>query len=236
MSRILYLGDGPLNGAACYLYGVLKHAGHKMTHVPPDRRLSRKMAEKPFDLIILSDYAHANLSRAVESAIEAQVTSGTALWMIGGWASFTGLWGKYHGTMIEKMLPVRCLTHDDRMNLGSGARLLQAKRHPLLKGLALSPAPFVAGYNRVIPKPKSQVILKLRENASGKRNPLLVLGHFGKGKTAAWTSDVAPHWCGGLVDWGCRRVKIKIGPGIKIEVGNDYVKFISQLTRWLVNC
>lgn len=62
--------------------------------------------------------------------------------------------------------------------------------------------------------------------------PILVLGAFGEGKTAAFASDVAPHWVGGLVDWGDRRVHQELPEGGFIEIGNHYAQFFHNLVRW----
>lgn len=63
--------------------------------------------------------------------------------------------------------------------------------------------------------------------------PLLVAGQYGKGRTAALATDVAPHWVGGWVDWGKKRIPQKLNNGNSIEVGEDYVRFFSQLVRWI---
>ena len=61
--------------------------------------------------------------------------------------------------------------------------------------------------------------------------PMLVVGKHGRGRTAAFASDVAPHWVGGFVDWGVERVTESIGDG-GIEVGADYAAFWRNLVRW----
>ncbi|MDR1271224.1 MAG: glutamine amidotransferase [Planctomycetaceae bacterium] len=63
--------------------------------------------------------------------------------------------------------------------------------------------------------------------------PLLVVGQYGKGRTAALATDVAPHWVGGWVDWGKKRISQKLDNQNSIEVGANYVQFFTQLTRWL---
>jgi len=62
--------------------------------------------------------------------------------------------------------------------------------------------------------------------------PLLVVGQFGRGRTAAFTSDVAPHWVGGLVDWGDRRVKAQAPGAGDIEVGNWYAELFTRMVCW----
>ncbi|MGL6227537.1 MAG: glutamine amidotransferase [Thermoguttaceae bacterium] len=61
--------------------------------------------------------------------------------------------------------------------------------------------------------------------------PMLVLGSFGQGRTAAFASDVAPHWVGGFVDWGTERVIQPVGDGF-VDVGKSYAQFFSNLVRW----
>ncbi|MBI4387488.1 MAG: hypothetical protein HY582_00390 [Candidatus Omnitrophica bacterium] len=175
------------------------------------------------------------MSKALLKQIEKRVSEGSAFLMIGGWSSYTGRDGNYKGSVIEKILPVTCLAKDDRRHLASGAAFRVRVFHPILKGLSLKPSPVIIGYNEVQPKKDSKVILELEESASRKRKPLLILGNYGAGKVAAWTTDVAPHWCGGLVDWGDRRLRISVARGIQIEVGNHYVQFFSQLICWLSN-
>lgn len=47
-------------------------------------------------------------------------------------------------------------------------------------------------------------------------------------RTVAYTSDLVPHWCGGIVDWGSRRVALSTGN----EVSDGYVRFVTSLIRW----
>ena len=61
--------------------------------------------------------------------------------------------------------------------------------------------------------------------------PMLVVGEAGKGRTAAFASDAAPHWVGGFVDWGMDRIWQEIGDGF-IEVGNAYAGFWRNLVSW----
>ena len=54
----------------------------------------------------------------------------------------------------------------------------------------------------------------------------------GRGRTAALATDVAPHWVGGLVDWGSRRVTAQAPRGEMIEVGQHYATFLTRLVEW----
>ena len=59
-----------------------------------------------------------------------------------------------------------------------------------------------------------------------------MVGRHGRGRTAAFTSDVAPHWVGGLVDWGPERVGTQAPEANDIEVGSHYAEFFTRLIRW----
>ncbi|MGL4595627.1 MAG: glutamine amidotransferase [Thermoguttaceae bacterium] len=65
--------------------------------------------------------------------------------------------------------------------------------------------------------------------------PLLVVGQFEKGRTAALATDVAPHWIGGFVDWGDQRISQSLPGNIEIEVGANYAQFFAQLAKWILN-
>lgn len=63
--------------------------------------------------------------------------------------------------------------------------------------------------------------------------PALVVGDHQMGRTAAFMSDVAPHWVGGFVDWGPDRVKAQATSAAAIEVGSYYSQFWKQLLSWV---
>jgi hypothetical protein len=65
----------------------------------------------------------------------------------------------------------------------------------------------------------------------GEESPLLVVGQYGRGRVAALATDVAPHWVGGLVDWGDRRITQPIAGGF-VEIGNWYAQFFRNLLVW----
>jgi len=58
-----------------------------------------------------------------------------------------------------------------------------------------------------------------------------VVGAWGQGRTAALATDVAPHWVGGMVDWGDRRI-VQDLPGGFVEIGNWYAEFFRNLLVW----
>ena len=69
---------------------------------------------------------------------------------------------------------------------------------------------------------------------SGEEVPLLVVGQHGRGRVAALATDVAPHWVGGMVDWGDRRITQPVGAGF-VEIGNWYAQFFRNLLVWTGN-
>ena len=241
MSRVLYLGDGTLSTSARYLAGALRHYRIPFDHVPTHRRFTGKTLRRKYTLFILSDYPSRNLPRSLQRDIVRKVKGGTGLLMIGGWSSFTGVDGRYRGTPIGTILPVTLSKKDDRVNTEGGA-IIYPKRHPLfLKGLSFRRAPVIAGFNRLTAKASASVLLEARKilprypkiSLEKKRYPLLVFSRHGRGKVAALATDVAPHWVGSFVDWGKRRVIVKVTKGIQIEVGEGYLKFLGRLAKVL---
>jgi uncharacterized membrane protein len=91
-----------------------------------------------------------------------------------------------------------------------------------------------------MPKAGAEVLLTLRRIESigkGKvegvrlaeaEHPLLVVGKYGNGRTLAFTTDLSPHWVGGMVDWGKERKEVD-----GTELGDLYLKFGCQILKWL---
>ncbi len=121
--------------------------------------------------------------------ISAWVEGGGGFLMVGGYMSFSGFEGKarFHGTAIERVLPVKMLGYDDRVEAPEGVTPTVASgQHPALAGV---PAewPFFLGYNRVLAD-GGETLLSIDED------PLLVVAEHGAGRVAAFTSDCSPHW------------------------------------------
>jgi hypothetical protein len=256
-NRILYAGDSHLGGAAAYLAGVLTHAGLPFDYVASDAPLGALPERSEPRLYILSDYPVKNLTDNDLRRIVGEVEMGGGLLMIGGWESFHGAEGGYHRSPLADVLPVRMQASDDRVNASQPCLLEKRSDHPILKGLPLARPPGVGGYNLVRPKADAEVLLAARHVTGefrhrdeikdgclddrlateytfcpGESAPLLVVGRHGRGRAAAFTSDVAPHWVGGLVDWGPERIRTQ-GPGAnEVEVGSYYAEFFTRLVRW----
>lgn len=167
-----------------------------------------------YDVVILSDVdsdslvlyppersARAPMGPNRLKSIREYVRQGGALLMIGGYATFTGRHnaGNYHGTPVEEALPVNCLGQDDdRMETPEGVTVdVKKADHPILRGIDWSPSPIFNGYNRLEVKQGAQVLASFKETG----DPLLVVWKFGKGRSMAFASDIAPHWGAGFQDW-----------------------------------
>lgn len=131
-------------------------------------------------------------------AIRDYVAAGGGFVMIGGYLTFQGIEakGQYAGTAIEEILPVTLSRTDDRVECPQGAHPRVSERaHPIVAGLEAQ-WPHLLGFNRVTPKAGGTVI------ATVDTDPLVVAGHYGKGRTVAFTSDCAPHWApASFVEW-----------------------------------
>jgi uncharacterized membrane protein len=240
--EVLYCGDATLATGACYLGGVMALAGIGFDYVEMEAPFPEKLLANDHKLIILSDYPSGNFPPGALKKITAKVEAGTSLLMIGGWESFHGLIGNYEASDLASVLPVECLPQDDRLNWSQGLVPEVVFLHPILQGLPWERPPMVCGCNIVKAKKEATVILALRKLliekgklSLGKESlPLLVAGSYGRGKTGAVTTDFAPHWVGGLVDWGAERVTAQAPGGRKVEVGNHYVSFIKNILLYFL--
>lgn len=192
------------------LVKVLKDSEFELTYMTAHEAVEKFPYEMAgldaYDAIILSDIGANSLllppdvwlhSRTVPNRlklIRAWVEKGGALLMVGGYFSFQGIDGKarWRRTAVEETLPVTCLPYDDRVEIPEGAvaQVVQPG-HPVMSGLE-GTWPLLLGVNEVEVRDGAEVIARLPDDQGG--HPLLVLGGYGKGRTAAWTSDIGPHW------------------------------------------
>ncbi len=242
LSRICYLGDDTLQGAAAYLAGIMSHFGLPYVYVASTEPPDGDFASRQYALYVVSDYPAARFRDGQMEHIVRCVDGGSGLVMLGGWESYFGRLGEYHRSPLAEVLPVTMLESDDRRNAAQPCLVQKASEHPILEGLPWDQPPGIGGYNALSPKSNSQTLLRCArfsvrskgddfEFLRGESAPLLVVGTWGKGRSAALATDVAPHWVGGLVDWGDRRIVQEI-PGGLIEVGNWYAEFFRNLLVW----
>jgi hypothetical protein len=244
---IIYLGDMSLNSAAAYLGGLMSSWELPFDYVPSDAAFDVADAKVPRKLFIISDYPSKLMNEAAQQAVLEQVRAGSGLLMIGGWESYCGMGGNWGGTLIGNALPVEISRTDDRVNCDQPALLLKTHDHPIIANLPWDQRPpTVGGFNRFASKKDSATLLEVerfaatRQNGvmqfqSHSRSPMLVVGVYGKGRTAALATDVAPHWVGGWVDWGTGRVTGQAAAAAGIEVGDLYAQFFKQLLFWTGN-
>jgi uncharacterized membrane protein len=86
------------------------------------------------------------------------------------------------------------VSYDDRVEMPEGAvASIVRPDHPVLAGLG-GDWPLLLGVNEVELRNRAdvEVLARLPDDQGG--HPLLVLGTHGQGRTAAWTSDIGPHW------------------------------------------
>ncbi len=155
-----------------------------------------------YQAVILSDIGSNTLLLGKETFYESRpkpnrlaslrdyVAGGGALLMIGGYLSFTGIDAKarYGMTPIADLLPVSLLASDDRIECPEGkVPELVDRTHPVVKGIE-GPWPALLGYNRTLPKKGGGLVARIGQD------PLLVVGNYGRGRTAVFTSDCSPHW------------------------------------------
>jgi uncharacterized membrane protein len=190
-----------------WLRAAIESGGYEVTYMP----IHKTMADFPdtveklneYDLVILSDIGSNSLLMTDTSfpggvkalnrceAIKNYVMNGGSFMMIGGFMSFTGIEGKAHygTTAISEILPVKLLPFDDRVETPEGTvpEILE-KNHPIFKGIT-GEWPYLIGHNKTIGAPEvGQVIARVQED------PFIAIGEFGKGRSAVFTSDCAPHW------------------------------------------
>lgn len=191
------------------LVEALKGTRFDLTYMPAHEAadglpFERKGLDR-YDIIILSDIGANTLLLPPAVFLQSQTrpnrlklirdwtADGGGLLMIGGYFSFQGIDGRarWRRTPVEEALPVNCLPWDDRVEVPQGTAPELLVEHPVLEGLDGTWPPLL-GVNEVEPKEGATVLARLPAEEGG--HPLLVLGSHGRGRTAAWTSDIGPHW------------------------------------------
>lgn len=192
-------------GAGVFL-GCLDEAGYDVTYVRAHEitlKFPRSAEElDEFDVVVISDIGSNSFLLPDETFLRSEaspnrlglvadfVQRGGGLVMIGGYLSFTGIDGKgrYGMSPLAEPLPVAMLPYDDRIERSEGVQVEVCEpEHPVLGGTP-SKWPQLLGYNRLIAKPDATVVARVGED------PMLVVGEYGLGRTAAFASDLAPHW------------------------------------------
>lgn len=188
-----------------WLVEALEKGGYEVTFLPNHEAIEKfpfTMEElKAYDCVILSDIGAntlllpaATFTRSEKrpnraDLIRDYVMDGGSLLMVGGYLTFSGVdaKGKWHDTAVQEVLPVEVLTVDDRMEHCEGIRPVTVKEHEALAGIG-SEWPEVLGYNKTILKAEAELAVTVGDD------PFIAFGKYGKGRSAVFTSDCAPHW------------------------------------------
>jgi uncharacterized membrane protein len=155
-----------------------------------------------YDAVILSDVGANSFLLTDETFLRSEVTTnrlaeiaayveaGGGLVMVGGYLSFSGIDGRarYAQSPLADVLPVEMLDHDDRVEVPQGVVPEVAAAGHAAIGRVSEEWPLLLGYNRLRAKEDATVV------ATVGKDPLLVVSEFGRGRTAAFASDCAPHW------------------------------------------
>jgi uncharacterized membrane protein len=179
---------------------------------------------RTFDVVILSDCPADTLLLHRETfvrgkrtpnrleAIAEYVDAGGGFLMVGGYMSFGGFEGKanYRLTPLARVLPVRILPGDDRIECPEGVTpTVVSSDHPVLRGLQ-GDWPWFLGYNKLEALSEADVLLEARGDV------FLAVRTVRGGRTAAFASDCSPHWGSpAFVEW------------------KGYAPFWNQLITWL---
>jgi len=217
-----------IEGGGAFI-AALESAGHSVDYIP-SHLIDSKMPSTTedldtYDVIAISDvgansfqlpsaaFTRSILTADKSSSIRDFVEGGGSVFMIGGYLSFSGIdakarWGR---SLLADVLPVKIMDIDDRVERPSGVSGRTTAQHPVTAGLN-SIWPPLLGFNEVVAKDGAEVLAEIDGH------PLLVLGTFGKGRSAAFTSDIAPHWAPeGFTSW------------------DGYSVLWDQLVTWLAN-
>lgn len=191
-------------GAADFI-AALKRGGHTVVFQPNHIAATQfpmtleELGE--FDVVVLSDIGANTLllppqvfsqGKTMPNRLEllAEWTrAGGSLLMVGGYLSFMGIEAKanYRNTALAAVLPVEMEAGDDREETPQGSTARIAGSHAITRGLDAD-WPAILGYHRVEVREGAEVI------ATVGSHPLLVVDSEGEGRTAAFMSDMAPHW------------------------------------------
>lgn len=184
---------------------AMSDSGWTVTHLPAHEIASDfpTTAEElaTYDAVVISDVGSNTflLTPTVFSRSEREpdrlrliadyVRAGGGLVMVGGYLSFSGIDAKarYGRTALAEVLAVAVADHDDRVELPEGVAASVAAGEPL--GLAeLGDWPPLLGYNQTVALGDATIV------ATVGGDPLICLRKVGSGRSAVFTSDLAPHW------------------------------------------
>lgn len=189
-----------------YIREAIEYSGWEFVHIPShlvERDFPKStIALSEFNVVMFSDVGANTMNIPMNvfmksipnpnklELLREYVVAGGAFVMIGGYLSFMGIQGRgaYKHTPIEEILPVEMDCYDDRREISNGIiPTIRDVNHPVMKGIPEIWPP-ILGYNHLTAKQGTEII------ATVNNDPLIVLGHYGKGRTCAYATDCSPHW------------------------------------------
>jgi len=196
------------------LLGLLRGAGWEVEYVPSHEVAQRIPADAGyfahFGAIVLSDVGSNTFLLTPDTfskslvvpdrlaLIRDYVRAGGGLLMIGGYMSFAGIDGKarYGRTALAGVLPVAVGDSDDRVECPGGVTATVVDpSHPAVSDIPTG-WPALLGYNQVVARAGATTLAEVDGD------PLISVGTYGEGRSAVFTSDVAPHWApSAFMDW-----------------------------------
>ena len=212
--------DGTSVNGARQFVAALTGGGYAVTQVSAEdcgEHFPRTVAEMAsYDALVLSDVGALSLlltpdARAGRLCTDRLImvadwgANGGGLVMAGGYMSFQGMDGlaRYFETPIDDCLPVTCRPASDGLEAPAGLMpLVVMPHHPVLKDVDPNWPPLL-GMNKTGYRTEdadAQVAVECTHLE--RRFPLLATRPFGRGRTLASTSDIAPHWLSqAFADW-----------------------------------
>lgn len=227
--NILYCGDQ--DRAPLYIEGALHYNAHSVTHVGPHEAFPDPSS---YEVVILSDYPAENIDENASTVVSDGVARGARLIMLGGWESFNGFGRNYFNHPLAELLPVTMQPIDDRVNAPQGLLLNMIQTGNAVTQPNWGMPPVICGYNNAKAKEGADVLVEMRAIQSdghhvsfGDSMPLVIRGQHKQGITVACLTDLAPHWSGGVTDWGEEFMHLPNG----VDVGSSYLRFVQFLVE-----
>jgi uncharacterized membrane protein len=187
---------------------------------------------RKFDVFIVGDLDRSYFTARQMDNLKTVISEGRGLVMLGGYNSLGA--GGYEGTPMEEILPVQVGPRSGGQETTPFVLKLtpEGLNHPIFAGTkdffqyqADAPAeklPLLKGCNVLGREKPGASILAVHPDRSGPGGPLIVLAvhQFGKGRAAAFAADTTYQW---------------YLPYRALGRESPYIKFWSQMMRWLAN-
>ena len=190
---------------ASHFISAVERGGNEVVfqpnHVAAEQFPASQRELEEFDVVVLSDIGANTLLLPNRVFGQGQihpnrlnllvdwVRDGGSMLMVGGYLSFQGIEAKanYRNTSLAEVLPVLMESGDDREEAPQGEAPRVTMAHQITKGLP-DELPKVLGYHRFEAKDGTDVLMEVGDQ------PFLVVGTEGRGRVAAFGSDMGPHW------------------------------------------